>query len=310
MTPKHESGIYQLLHTPSGHFYLGSTTNLYHRWHSHKTQLSQGKHCQRIQSVHTKISDWNIAIIEPATQNLQDLEISFIQQHISNPLCLNSKLSANSGRRNLKVADSGRYAVASSLLGKNTDKGIRRPANLSFISPDGTVYHNVKSVKRFAEQHNLPQPQMNALANNQLKSVNGWTSANGKLPNIGNIIHYWSEERIRKHYPEYTVVGPDETVYTTFWLAQFEKEHNCTVYTKNIKNGVRSQFNGLNQFGQGYRLNTVDSFAVTYNNVTYSNVISLTKLAETLNIDSTRFRRAITQTVKNKRPYTITRVRA
>jgi hypothetical protein len=279
------------------------------RWGTHVSKLKSGTHHANIQAVHTTVDDWEISLLESvSTELLDEMELQYITQHINNPLCLNARTSIANGRRNQTISNNGRHNQALALLGKNTTEGIRRPTNLTFISPSGKEYTNIVSVNSFAAEHNLAQPAMNMLANNEFDSVYGWTVKDYALPSVGHVLHYWPEERLQQHYPQYTIIGPDETIYKSFSLYDFNMQHNCSVITHTSSTGARLSIKGINNVGQGYRLDSVKTFTVTYENKVYTNVVSLSRLALTLNIHPLRFANLVNgkRTVKNKRKYSIT----
>jgi group I intron endonuclease len=43
-----QSGIYQILHVPSGKLYLGSAADIHQRWRVHRGLLRKGSHHSRI----------------------------------------------------------------------------------------------------------------------------------------------------------------------------------------------------------------------------------------------------------------------
>jgi len=309
-------GIYKLSYIPTGHFYIGATTDLKQRWFIHQSMMKAGRATAKIQELYDKdrdLNSWIFEIIEFVEQkrSLDKKETAFIKQHFNNPLCLNTYSRATSGKRGAKIKTISKHKIAQNLLGKNAPGNIiRRPANLTFISPDGVEYPNVKSVKQFAKDHNLLQSSMNQLANGQTNICDGWTKKDGELPNVGRVIKYWPEWRIRKYFPEYTILSPDNKEYKTFSLWHFEQEHNCTVVTENNyasfrEKGVKSNIKGLTDIGQGWRLKGVPTYQIVWDGKTYNNVLSVPKFAATFNIRNDRFKNALIKTHKYKRSFTI-----
>jgi group I intron endonuclease len=309
-------GIYKLVYLPTGHFYIGATANLRQRWFIHQSMMKAGKATSKIQELYDKdrdLNSWVFEILEFVKQkrSLDKRETSYIKQHFNNPLCLNTYSIATSGKRGSKINNISKYKIAQNLLGKNTPDGIiLRPANLVFISPDGTEYQNVKSVKQFAKEHNLGQSSMNQLANGQANVVDGWIAKGGELPKVGRIIHYWPESRIRQFYPEYTILGPDNKEYKTFHLHGFQEQHNCTVALENNfgdknRKGVKRELNGLNKYGQGWRLKGVPTYQITWEGKTYHNVLSVAMFCYTFGIRNDRLKNAFTKPTKYTRKYSI-----
>ncbi len=309
-------GIYKLVYLPTGHFYIGATTDLRQRWFIHQSMMKSGKATTKIQELYDKdknFNSWIFIVVEYVKQkrSLDTKETWWIKQHFADPLCINTYSTATSGKRGSKIKTISKHKIAQNLLGKNAPGNIiRRPANLIFISPDGTEYQNVKSVKAFAKQHNLSQSSMNQLANGQTNIVDGWTTKGGELPNIGYVIKYWPESRIRQYYPEYTILSPTNKEYKTFSLWHFEQEHNCTVVLENNYHnprarGVKSNVKALTQYGQGWRLKGVPTYEIKWNGKVYKHILSVPKFAQTMGIRCDRLKNALTKTHKYQRAYFI-----
>lgn len=292
---KAQVGIYKLTHTPTGKFYIGATTNLYKRWHSHKSRFTRGKHHAPLQLTYdltNDITDWSIKLVKTCIKKtLVKNEQVYLTQYKNNPKCINTHSKANVGRRDKKINDVSRYHLASAMLGKNSRKGnILRPNNLTFVAPDGTEYPNVQSVNRFAEEHTLSQVQMNYVANGELNTFCGWTRKDSELPLAASVQEYWSRERMLQNYPEYVIIAPDGSEHRTWVVYQFEQTHGCSVVSKpfSSRTGVKSHVNGLDALGRGYRLQHVPYFDVTYDGKTYHNILSLAKWAAAVGIRAKR----------------------
>ena len=309
-------GLYCLNYLPTGHYYVGGTTDLKQRWFIHQAMMRSGKATTKIQELYNKtkdMNDWVFEIVElvPKKKDLDKKETALIKQHIGDPLCLNTYAIATSGKRGSKIQTVSKHKIAQNLLGKNAPGNIiRRPANLTFISPSGKEYPNVKSVKQFAKDHNLLQSAMNQLANGQTTIVDGWTAKGGELPDVGRVIKYWPESRIRQYYPEYTILGPDNKEYKTFSLHAFEQEHNCTVVMENNystlrKKGVKSDVIGLDKLGHGWRLKGVPTYQIVWEGKTYNHILSVPKFALTLGIRCDRLKNALIKPHKYRRSYSI-----
>jgi len=61
------SGIYQILHVPSGEFYIGMSRDVFSRWNSHYTQIRMGSHSSpslQARFLASSASEWAFSIIE------------------------------------------------------------------------------------------------------------------------------------------------------------------------------------------------------------------------------------------------------
>jgi hypothetical protein len=307
-------GVYKITHK-SGKYYIGGTQNIKTRFHIWKSMLRAGKAIPKMQDLYNQnpdVNDFIFEVIEYSTKKtLNKTETKYLQAAKGDKDCLNSYFIATSGKRGTHITRSSAHKIAAVLLGKNTKNGVvRRPSNLIFISPDGIEYNNVKSVKFFAEQHGLSQTSMNALANADTTIVEGWTMKGGELPNIGHVIKYWPESRIRQFYPEYIILGPDNKEYKTFHLHGFQEQHNCTVALENNfgdknRKGVKRELIGLNKYGQGWRLKGVPTYQITWEGKTYHNVLSVAMFCYTFGIRNDRLKNAFTKPTKYTRKYSI-----
>ena len=313
MANKKISGIYMLKHK-SGKFYIGSTSNLYQRWAAHKSLFKSGRNLRQLQELYDvkkNIKEWKIEMLEECPKNkLTACEDKYLRWYLQVDGLLNIKTTGgNIGRRNLKISERAANNTAVSLLGKNSkDKKIRRPVDLTFVSPSGKEYPNIISIKRFAEQHKLSQPLMNMLANGQLNTSYGWT-VKGRAVNIepGQVIEYWPKKRLLEKFPHEVVIDPDGKSHQVFTPAKFQKEHRCTIIRRNSLFGVSKHTKGITPFGTGYRLASVPTFTLEYNGKVYTNVVSLSRLCETLGIDYNRVREALRTPPLYKRDFKVTR---
>lgn len=98
LLPVSMPAVYTITHLPTGHFYIGSSKNLYDRIRSHRWRLSRGVHGnKRLQAIHTNWEDYDlhftycssaaVALVEE--QRLLDI-------HYGTPLCCNLSPSAKS----------------------------------------------------------------------------------------------------------------------------------------------------------------------------------------------------------------------
>ena len=307
-TKEKKVGVYYLKHKPSGKFYIGATQDLDKRWASHVSRLKNGKHHKNIQAVYNTtndINDWSIRLVESCKKSqLNKTEQKYVTKHFSNPLCLNKNSGVTSGRRDIKLHNNGKHHLAISLLGKNSRDGILRPADLTFIDPDGKEYTNIVSVKSFAEEHNLSQVLMNNLANGKSASYMGWTRKNSELPIPANVYEYWSKERMLAHYPEYQIIDPDGNIHRTFVLAIFEERNNCTVMTElKHRYGTKLQTRGLTKYGKGWRLSHVPTFRCTLQDGrVYEDIISLPKWAEGIGMNPKRLQYYLSKGTRKTAP--------
>ena len=303
-------GVYKLTHTISKKFYIGSSTDIKQRFSIHKSLWKHGKNHAKLQELYDttqQILDWQLQVLAICEEDkLQVTEEQFITQHFSNPLCMNIIQDGRSGKRGTTTKTKACHRIAMSLLGKNTsDPTVQRPTNLVFISPAGDRYENIISVKQFAKEHNVLQSSMNGLANGMLESVLGWIREDGPLPRIGDVYDIWPTERLRKHYPEYTIYGPDNSIHKVFSIRHFEQQYNCKVAKVAWPYGVAAGVKGVNNLGHGWRLDTIPTDTIHWEGQVYTNIVSPSQFCKTFNIRFSRFRDYLDGKVKNARKYHI-----
>lgn len=295
-----------------GHFYIGSSKELQQRWHIHKSRLKANSNNNKLQQHFNKtgknIDDWTFEIVLTCRQkSLQKKEEQLIKKHWGSPLLLNMRKEGLPGKRGAITTTVARYKIANELLGKNTKDGkIHRPANLTFISPDGIEYPDINSVKGFAQEHGLSQSSLCQLSNGNVDVVNGWTVKNGQLPEIGRIVNLWSHERLKKHFKEYQILSPENTLYTTFYLYGFEQEHDCTVILNNNRGRwPSSHTKGLDDDGRGWREVGTPTYCIVWQGKTYTNILSIPKWCTTHGVRLDRMRNYLRTTHKYQRNYSI-----
>jgi len=290
-------GVYMVKHK-DGHFYIGSSKELGQRWHIHKSRFKAGNNNKKLQEHYNRtgknIDDWSFEIIETCREkSLQRKEEALINKHWGNPLLLNVRKDGITGKRGVKTSTKTSYKIANKLLGKNTKDGlVHRPGNLTFISPDGTEYDNIQSVKAFAKEHGLSQSSMCQLSNGWVDVCAGWViKDNPKLPDIGRIIDLWPESRIREYYKEYHILTPTNKLVKTFYLWKYEQDNNCSVILNDLRDRwVSRNTYGLDDDGRGYREVGVPTYTIVWKGKRYENILSVPKFCHTHGIRLDRMR--------------------
>ena len=87
---KHLMGVcavYMVKHKPTGKFYIGSSQDLYNRFHSMMSTLKSGRSQEKLQTTFDTTgrnpADWEMTILQQAPKSkLDKLETKYIQQHI------------------------------------------------------------------------------------------------------------------------------------------------------------------------------------------------------------------------------------
>lgn len=97
--------VYRIVNTVSGSYYIGSSTNLYERWRTHRTKLRAGTHPNpQLQASWRKHGESAFSFVIIAEfDGIQDMELceeSLLMAAISDPLCCNLSVSATTPWRN------------------------------------------------------------------------------------------------------------------------------------------------------------------------------------------------------------------
>lgn len=120
-----QPGVYIITHEPTGRFYVGSTTDLYFRIASHKSELNRGMHGNRnLQEVYTRPEDLQITVVPAETlDSVRDAEQELLDLFLPNPLCCN----IGTGSRSLwavgKVPEEMKEKASRLHLGNTYGKG-------------------------------------------------------------------------------------------------------------------------------------------------------------------------------------------
>jgi group I intron endonuclease len=97
--------IYKIINVINGKFYVGSTTNQKVRFRQHRKLLRGNRHhCKHLQAAWNKYGEdkFAFAVIEevPETRSLQEIEETYLLQHVGRPHCYNTGYSADAPWRN------------------------------------------------------------------------------------------------------------------------------------------------------------------------------------------------------------------
>lgn len=83
--------FYTLIHVISGHYYIGSTSDLYLRINNHRSQLNLNKHQNnKLQSVYTSWGHMEVTFIQTESiEKAKQLEQEYLNRHFEDELCCN-----------------------------------------------------------------------------------------------------------------------------------------------------------------------------------------------------------------------------
>lgn len=97
--------VYRIVNTESGTYYIGSSTNLYERWRTHRKKLRSGTHPNpKLQASWKKHGEDKFAFIILAefdsVQDMETCEEALLADFVSDPQCCNLSMSATTPWRN------------------------------------------------------------------------------------------------------------------------------------------------------------------------------------------------------------------
>lgn len=139
------SGIYRIVCTKNGRYYIGSSSNINKRWATHKKQLSDNVHpnvfMQRAWNKYGETS-FRIEILEHVSNDmLLSVEQNYLSEHVGSQNCMNLKLTAGGGVSKRDI-DKFRYARVGKApwnkgLTKETDSRVKQYAEACSITKKG-----------------------------------------------------------------------------------------------------------------------------------------------------------------------------
>lgn len=126
--------IYKITHIPTGHFYIGKSTNVCERWHSHLSQFFASKHTQQMQELwdSSHYDNWTFQILKICkVKELEDMEQKYIAQAVAD--------LAGTGDEHyfLNVKDNPFYVRPKKLRGKKekvVEEDSEVPASSQFVT--------------------------------------------------------------------------------------------------------------------------------------------------------------------------------
>jgi group I intron endonuclease len=109
-----EPVIYWIKNTQNGNFYVGSSTQRYVRWKTHKNKLRAGNHhCRHLQAAWNKYGEaaFEFSVVEKVLEesDLQAAEDRWLSQHVGKPHCYNHGTRSGAPMRGLFGAANPRF---------------------------------------------------------------------------------------------------------------------------------------------------------------------------------------------------------
>ena len=284
-------GIYKLIHTKTGKYYIGSSVNIKNRYQTHLSFLKSGKNIKRLQELYNQDPNFELVVLEECRKcDLIKKEGKYLKSLVRiDPYCVNHQSKAVANLRNKKKSDLHKERLSQSMLGKNGNH-TRKNKLVTLVSPTGKEY-SVTSIKKFAEKNKLSQSALNSVATGQLMHHKGWTLKGTTLTKISRSLPDFMK-------PDIKIISPDGEIYIIKSIHQFEKENNVTVvnYSPNSKfKSTTFKGDGLDIFGKAWYVAGMNAY--TFKNwktgQVIENVISHSTLAKHLGISFSVMRRMV-----------------
>ena len=120
--------IYKIINLINGKFYVGSTTNQKVRFRQHRKLLRGNRHhCKHLQAAWNKYGEdkFSFAPVEdvPETRSLQEIEETYLMQHVGKPYCYNTGHSADAPWRNAPAHKTPNFGKTMALAQKEKIAG-------------------------------------------------------------------------------------------------------------------------------------------------------------------------------------------
>ena len=236
------AGIYRIFNISSNKSYVGSSINIERRWKGHIASLKRGahrnRHLQRSFDMHG-IDSFSFSILEVAKRDIiLEREKYWMEKYdVNNPDC-GYNIYENPLKPGYRKGD-----VPSEIRDKY---GIDRL--VSFVSPEGKIYRDIKNVTRFSQEHGLSATNMNLLASGVAGKHMGWTK-------LGNTIDF-SLGEVRKRRPgkfDIYLINENDKIFHVTNLQKFCEE-NKFKYT-----AIHNLIHGICKKSCGFRLHTITS---------------------------------------------------
>lgn len=148
--------VYRITHTPSGYFYIGSTSNFTNRRHHHEWCLMDGRHgvakLQQLFNINRDIGllKWDI-ILAHTREFAYGLEQTMLDREKDNPLLLNSATNSKGGNGGMEYTVEMKK-MRSVAAKKQWAEGRMRDPSVSGaskkVSIDGTIYDSVVAASK------------------------------------------------------------------------------------------------------------------------------------------------------------------
>jgi len=200
LTLQKVSGIYCLVNTTSGKFYIGSTTNFYKRFYRHRAELRVGCHANgHLQRSFTKNNenDFIFVVLETCPRRvLLEREEGFVKQFVDDPNCYNIVRSAlrcpghtfslatiekmRLGQLKIWNDPERRARYSAERMGRKlTAKHIAATSGAHCLpydvtGPDGTRHVGTNRAA-FCEKIEVSRSYFHRLLHSQVKACKGWT---------------------------------------------------------------------------------------------------------------------------------------
>lgn len=178
--------VYSITNKINGKIYVGSTTlaRLSERWRRHKSDLMAGRHhSQHLQRAWSKYGP-DCFDFQLITACDIDSRLVCEQEHIDkhqhhsmnvNPNATNcqGRPCSQASRAKMSKSRKGKRPSATTVR-KQVDTWSTKTDSVSVVSPDGTVFLDVRGWRRFAREHGLTASALSTLHRGVAKTVCGW----------------------------------------------------------------------------------------------------------------------------------------
>lgn len=171
------AGVYRILCTTSGRFYIGSAVELRRRTTQHRSMLRKNKHYNKfLQAEWNKYSEQAFVfetVEVTSRETCLQREQAWLEKCFDNQeFCFNMQPNAGTNRGRKRTLEE-RQTLSKAKLGKPL-YALSKTYNVLLVSPDGTVYGPIINSEQFAKKHQMHPGSLWKVLTGKVHTYHGW----------------------------------------------------------------------------------------------------------------------------------------
>ena len=167
-------GIYMIKNLVNGKCYIGSTNNLYRRYHQHKSRLMSNNHSNRhLQNAWNKYGGDSLGFTILTDCELEDVRL--FEQIYINQLKPEYNISPSAiGTFGISFSQEHKEKLSRAKKGKPSYQ-TKKYLGMVVLSPNGERHSINTSLRNFCNEYNLDSSSFSKMLRGKLKSTGGWS---------------------------------------------------------------------------------------------------------------------------------------